>query len=283
MGLLSLRDKITNKLSGSGFSEEDVVYTVIEIRKYIERSGKDLNDPDEIKVDTEKFETIRFYRNWIAHPEKHVGDLSDDIKELLLQVKVNEDNTEVNLALEEKLTDEILSFCSDIGISRKGAKELQNKGFFESLKLVLHEQPVERPDGLVVGYDDNFKLIVKSKGPEVELISHSFSIWQADYDCWKCKKSTKVYALGDDTDNLLMNVASMSDKVKDAVGAISEFYFPDESGMAEGIYFMNHCEHCAAKQGDWFLHIEPDGPFWEHGDRELLSSHNVPLEVRVGF
>lgn len=30
--------------------------------------------------------------------------------------------------------------------------------------------------------------------------------------------------------------------------------------------YMNHCDHCGAKQGDFYLHNEPDGPFFGHPD-----------------
>jgi len=35
-------------------------------------------------------------------------------------------------------------------------------------------------------------------------------------------------------------------------------YFKDYSKTAEQSYFMNHCQHCKAKFGDWFIYIEWD-------------------------
>jgi hypothetical protein len=118
----------------------------------------------------------------------------------------------------------------------------------------------------------------------MKLISNSFTLWQADYDCWKCDRSTKVFAIGsDDTEELLMNVTAISDAVKNELVAVSKVFFFDKSNMTEESYLMNHCEHCGAKLGDWFLHSEPDGPFWGDSEESLLSRHAVPLEVESLF
>jgi hypothetical protein len=34
------------------------------------------------------------------------------------------------------------------------------------------------------------------------------------------------------------------------------------SATAQGEYWANCCAKCGAIQGDWFLHAEPDGPFF---------------------
>jgi hypothetical protein len=162
MGLPSLREKIAYKLQSSVYTEESVLYIIVEIIKYIERSQprRSLGDPDEMKVDETKFETIKFYRNWIVHPEKHSSDLSKEVLLELSGVRVGRDDEDHSLALEKLLGDEILAFCSDISITGIDVGHLNDGGFYESLKLILREQPIERIDGSRIGYDDTLRLTV---------------------------------------------------------------------------------------------------------------------------
>lgn len=127
---------------------------------------------------------------------------------------------------------------------------------------------------------------------EPNIFSKSFSIWQASYDCWKCHKATKVYAIGItnsnqlenseqlSNDGFLTNISHFSKEVLEKLIPISKTYFLDKSGMADEIYYINHCEHCGAKQGDFFLHMEPDGPFWGDGEGMIFASHQIPLQAR---
>jgi hypothetical protein len=52
---------------------------------------------------------------------------------------------------------------------------------------------------------------------------------------------------------------------------------PDDSQTARLTYWMNHCEHCDAKQGDHFVQ-GPDGPFWPYTDEESDAIEGVRLE-----
>ncbi len=157
MGLRSLKSKIETELKQSEFSEADVVYLIVEIRKYIERSDKNLGDPEDIKVDSKKFETIRFFRNWIAHPEKHSTDLSTGVDTILTNLETDKSAGE---ALEQLLISEIRTFCSDTNTDHTRLENLDDTKFFQSLREILHEQPIQRNDGKVIGYDDNLRLVV---------------------------------------------------------------------------------------------------------------------------
>ncbi len=120
------------------------------------------------------------------------------------------------------------------------------------------------------------------KQPEASISSNKFSVWEADHECWKCLKTTKVYAISIN-DQLLKNISSLSDEAVQALTPISKTFFRDKSGMAESTYYMNHCEHCGTKQGDWFLHMEPDGVFWGEHERRLSSSHQIPIDAEISF
>lgn len=157
MGLKSLQKKISESVTNSDFNEKDIVYLIVEIRKYIERSEKNLGDPEDIKVYPKKFQTIRFFRNWISHPEKHSTDLSAEVDTLLTKLETDES---AGVALEQMLVDEIKTFCSDTNTDFTRLENLDGTRFFQSLREILHEQPIQRNDGKVIGYDDNLKLVV---------------------------------------------------------------------------------------------------------------------------
>lgn len=111
----------------------------------------------------------------------------------------------------------------------------------------------------------------------------AFSVWRGGYECWKCKKLSNVYAIGISDEDLLMSVSLLSPQCTDALKSISEIYFPDKSAMANQSYYMNHCERCGVKLGDWFLHAEPDGCFFPGNERTKIATHNIPLEAQAGL
>jgi len=55
------------------------------------------------------------------------------------------------------------------------------------------------------------------------------------------------------------------------------------SKTAESSYWANHCEHCGALQGDFFLHSEPDGAFFplEIEEYEQLTFITVPSKFDI--
>ncbi|ACD21659.1 hypothetical protein [Paraburkholderia phytofirmans] len=47
-------------------------------------------------------------------------------------------------------------------------------------------------------------------------------------------------------------------------------YRPDTSKTLRGHYYMNHCDHCGAKLGDYFLHQRPRGAFFPTSEDEAM-------------
>jgi len=103
-------------------------------------------------------------------------------------------------------------------------------------------------------------------------------------ECWRCHEQARVVApiapIGsvaiDDEDEeadstgplvvnvatVLMDVETMSTDLGTAARGAVPTFRPDFSNTLGAGYWMNHCQHCGAKMGDFFLHMEPDGPFF---------------------
>jgi len=126
--------------------------------------------------------------------------------------------------------------------------------------------------------------------------SNSFYIVQSPEVCWKCKKVTQVVAFllpesherveyiyneDESTDVaewscisyycFLNYVSYLNKDLLKLVQKISEDYYYDFSKTTGDHYYMNHCEHCHAKQGDFFLFSEPGGSFCPLSSQEAES------------
>ncbi len=117
---------------------------------------------------------------------------------------------------------------------------------------------------------------------DVNLRSTSYTIAQGETSCWKCRKLTPVFALfvpagheylevGDDDDAawelqdetaVLSFVTYLASAVAKRVAELTGHYRLDYSKTAGHSYWMNHCEACGMKQGDFELMCEPEGAFF---------------------
>jgi hypothetical protein len=94
-------------------------------------------------------------------------------------------------------------------------------------------------------------------------------------ECWKCKavtpvSSLRVQAIVDDDghrveDARVTNAQELPQEVVKAVQRVNPHFREGFSRTAEITYWANHCRHCGALQGDFFLNSEPDGPFFGGG------------------
>lgn len=66
---------------------------------------------------------------------------------------------------------------------------------------------------------------------------------------WECPTFVS-YAMG------------FSEITVDVLRQLAPTYHPSFSKTAKDTYWINHCEHCRANQGDWYLHDEPGGGFF---------------------
>lgn len=119
---------------------------------------------------------------------------------------------------------------------------------------------------------------------DLSVRANHYYIGQTSKACWKCQKQTRVFGflldedhelLTDyecpDSDRLILswelvgepmtvsNIQHLSDSVQKRIGELTRNFYPDTSQTARGQYWMNHCERCSAKQGDFYIHEEP-GP-----------------------
>lgn len=126
----------------------------------------------------------------------------------------------------------------------------------------------------------------------------------SETECWKCKRSTPVFAIeASDLKNLEHGDASQPVGepvfVHDIVGNLpaslqagltehAPHYQPTPSRTTGTTSWANQCVHCRALQGGFFMHSEPDGPFFGgpqrfNGTRILLTDKNIEVEDDASY
>lgn len=76
---------------------------------------------------------------------------------------------------------------------------------------------------------------------------------RAEVDCWKCHEVTAVYTW--DGHTLWAHALPVGDEPIPQELQLRTTVVPGDR------YWANVCSHCGAVQGDWYLYMEPDGPF----------------------
>lgn len=124
--------------------------------------------------------------------------------------------------------------------------------------------------------------------PEINVRASSYFMAQSFTCCWKCRELTRVYGLilpagheslesGDDDDDywyrhdeptILHYVTDLLPGVANRIRVMSKHYRVDFSKTTGSSYWMNHCEACGMKQGDFELFCEPGGAFFPMDERE---------------
>jgi hypothetical protein len=131
-----------------------------------------------------------------------------------------------------------------------------------------------------------------SESDEAALKCDAVYVLRAEGTCYQCRRYTPMFALmalppfeliGDQDDALdddgpmlreIENMPSTLDALLRERSAGT--WRPDFSRTADASYWMNHCAHCDAKQGDFFVH-GPDGPFWPYDEAgmERISAERI--------
>lgn len=169
------------------------------------------------------------------------------------------------------------------------------------------------PEGLIVGALARWlpkpeRAALEHK-PEYEVRSPYYYIVESASECWSCSRITRVYAFmlpetheefdyvyDEDvefemTSNLgtwqcrgyrgtAGSVHSMSPSVTKQIRRFTNSFKLAYSKAAGLRYFMNHCEHCGAKQGDHFMHAEPGGAFVPMSPRQASSMILIKIDER---
>lgn len=144
--------------------------------------------------------------------------------------------------------------------------------------------------------------------PEFFIRSPYYYIVESVSDCWKCHQSTAVFSfvlpeeheefqyIDDDTEEPMqgewqvvgnrgtaLNVNNLSPAVLKRIYQFTKNFKLTYSKMADSHYFMNHCQYCNAKLGDFFMHSEPGGAFFpmtpEHACQMILFRINERFDA----
>lgn len=115
----------------------------------------------------------------------------------------------------------------------------------------------------------------------LNLLADSYLIAKTTTICWKCDERTRVYGfiLPEGHSHLLQNeesdvwhrfdeptiihyVTALKPSVAMRINQFTQNYRIDFSKTTQSHYWMNHCESCGMKQGDFELYCEPQGSFY---------------------
>lgn len=124
------------------------------------------------------------------------------------------------------------------------------------------------------------------------LLKAPVQLARAVTECWKCHKSTVVVAIIaaqvlEFEDGQLSWEYDERSYVRDieerempaclaaALARLAPLYRPRYSNTTGEATWANGCEHCSALQGSFYLHMEPDSPFF--GDPEEFKGELLPL------
>jgi hypothetical protein len=114
------------------------------------------------------------------------------------------------------------------------------------------------------------------------LIAAAAYLLEGEYKCDSCSQPTKVFTVmaagplnvegdvyvgSDDYSCILRRLEQLPGQITHAAATASDGRFRlDCSKMAGESYFMNHCQHCGGKVGDWYVHNPGAAFFPTHPD-----------------
>jgi hypothetical protein len=132
--------------------------------------------------------------------------------------------------------------------------------------------------------------------PQVNLRAGCYYLAQSTRVCWHCERNTHVFSFllpsghyarvdGEKSDSwepqdsavIVFYIRHITPSVQRRMKALSRHYRQDFSKTTQSFYWMNHCEHCGMKQGDFELFEEFDTPFVpiEIEDASKIVLHQV--------
>ncbi|WP_248767663.1 DUF5710 domain-containing protein [Pseudomonas sp. MWU12-2345] len=155
-------------------------------------------------------------------------------------------------------------------------------------------------------------------GPEFCVRAPYYYVMESISHCWGCSNLTRVFSFklpeqheefdyyeNEDEDFTLTsnlgewkchgyrgtvsNIDSLSPLVTKQIHRFTTKFKLAYSKTAGSRYLMNHCEHCGAKLGDFFMHSEPGGAFFptspDEAQRMTLIKINERFDANcsVGF
>lgn len=149
------------------------------------------------------------------------------------------------------------------------------------------------------------KWIAAPESPNIR--AGSYFLAESTRKCWRCSRETRVFAimlpashevLDVDDDpacdewrvaeepTVLSYVGHLADPIPERLRVLAPHYRRDFSRTTGSFYWMSHCEHCQAKQGDFELIEESDSAFNpatpERAERILLREIAEPFAACCG-
>ena len=115
--------------------------------------------------------------------------------------------------------------------------------------------------------------------------------------CWKCGLINSVFCLAasgvkeegfQDQFVCFSNLQKVPDILSEFFKVKTPRYYLDYTYQSESIYYINHCA-CGAKQGDFYLHDEPESPFFPltSDDAKCLMLYPIKslndIEIKSGY
>ena len=137
---------------------------------------------------------------------------------------------------------------------------------------------------------------------DINIRSPFYFIAQSTRTCWRCDRTTKVFGFllppghevwleGDEPVGwehqtpaaVVYYITHIPSTVQAQMKSLTVHYRNDFSKTTQSFYWMNHCEHCEMKQGDFELFEEFDTPFcplnMRDASRILLHPIQEPFET----
>jgi hypothetical protein len=143
--------------------------------------------------------------------------------------------------------------------------------------------------------EDFNKWIIVPKSSKIYLWTPVYIFSSINF-CWRCEKETRVVGLGvqkikveqddDYTEEinskelicLLYFIDYLPCSILEKIKVRFKKYYYDYSRTVESKYYMNHCEHCGAKLGDFYMYCEPGGSFYPTSEFEASC---IKLEEKI--
>jgi len=154
--------------------------------------------------------------------------------------------------------------------------------------------------------------------PRINHRADSYVLLESRRDCWKCGRETRVVGFAlpcgheqleesspdrefssdaeydawvdgpdgtqwvpQETTSVLSYITHISESALARIHSLTKRYRKDSSGVTGSRYFMNHCEHCDAKLGDFETIEECDAPLRPIGIASASRLMRCPVNERL--
>ena len=120
---------------------------------------------------------------------------------------------------------------------------------------------------------------------EAYIVKDYFYLIFGTKTCYRCNQATSVIGFGIENyaEVIDPNVYHTDSPISWQSGTIHIVPFISYSKTIDDYYFANHCEHCNALQGSYFLFDEVDSPFFINSvaDVQQLDLYQVQLKYDI--